>query len=361
MLKNILLALTSLLVLISAYAGTIIYKHVKDTRNRSLSVLVVSWFSWSFSYFLTIIAEVTIFFIPNYMYWKYILITGIFFQIIGVLYLVLFVSRNAKNTVGVFKIITLTAIGTLYVSLSIVTNELIPNENTIYQVTGFLMIVQMTFGLFFFYLYFEWIYRVWRNSPKSLKKNTTLLFFMFLIFSVIAIFGYVTSFLFVYNILILYVFHGGIILSITVAIRLDPRIINILPFVVYRLQVINRKSGVLLYEYSWSEEKRQELSSFIHGIQKLSQDTFQRGELIELHLREGLLMLDYSEKLTYALFTTKSTTYLHYCFQNFTNYFEDFVKRKNIHLEGVVDTKNFEFGNELIAKYFNYIPSRVQN
>ena len=35
-------------------------------------------------------------------------------------------------------------------------------------------------------------------------------------------------------------------------------------------------------------------------------------------------------------------------------------ERRNISLEGIIDTTDFEFGNELVEKYFKYIPSRLK-
>ena len=200
---------------------------------------------------------------------------------------------------------------------------------------------------------------MWKNSPKSLKKSTTVLSVIFFVASIIAIIGYIVSLPFTQNMIILYTFHGGAILTIVISIRLEPRIINILPFVANRLLVLNRTSGILLFEYAWTDTERKSLSSFIHGLQKVSQEKFEVGYLKGLELDEGIVILEHSEKLTYALLTTKSTKYLELCLRNFRENFEKEILKKKISLEGVVDTSKFEFGNKLIQIYFKYIPSRL--
>ncbi|MBN2155550.1 MAG: hypothetical protein JW776_05870 [Candidatus Lokiarchaeota archaeon] len=359
--KLILLVFTGLLIVISCYAGVITINNAKTTRNRSLFMLGISWFSWTISYALFIGAEVVEFYYPTtegYIYWKYVMVAGFFFEILGVFYLILFVDRNSRDSIGLIRITAIGIIGTLYLVLPLLNeNQMKYNDSTFFQLGTFLWLVQISFGLLYGYLYIEWIIRIRRHSPKSLRKITTILMIVFIIFSIIAVIGYVSSVFFVYNIFILYIFHGGAILSIIIAIRVEPRIINILPFVCYRLQVLNRKSGVLVYEYAWKKKKQRDLASFIHGIQKVSQDTFRVGELKSLNLQEGLVILEYTEKFTFALFTTKSTTYLQWGFMNFSKDFEKIVKQKKLCIEGVINTVDYEFGDELIQTYFKYIPT----
>ncbi len=358
----IILAFTVLLVFIAAYAGLIINKQVKVTRNRSLGWLVSSWFSWAVANLCVLIAAIVEFYFPHgdSDIWEYVIILSFFFQIFGVFNLTLFVDENAQSRAGVIKITLISIIGSLYICLPLIDDQQLVFDNfSLYRANYSLFWVQLVFGLYFFFIYFLWIFRIWRNSPKTLKKVTTTLFIVYITSSIIAIVAYLLTLnQHNINIVALYAFHGGAILSIAVAIRVEPQIINILPFVAERLLVINRTSGVLLYEYTWTNERRENLSSFIHGIQKVSQDRFQVGKLKSLELDEGIVMLAHSDKLTYALLTTKSTKYLQLCFLNFKEKFEKEVLNNKISLEGVVNSADFEFGGKLVQIYFKYIPTR---
>jgi len=354
--SSIILAFSGLLVIIAFYAGAFTNKHVKTTRNRSLGALVFSWYSWSVGYLCVIIAAILQTTYSTNDYWEYLVVGSFACQVIGVFSLILFIDENSQSRIGVVKIALISIIGSLYITIPLITDYLIADTATIYKVEGLLTWVQLIFGLFYFLMYLLWIFRMWKNSPKRLKNATTILLVVFFSTSIIAIVAY--TFL---DMLVLYAFHGGAILSIVISIRLEPRIINILPFVANRLLVINRKSGVLLYEYAWTDKEKKSLSAFIHGIQRVSQDKFQVGKLKSLELDEGIVMLDHSEMLTYALLTTKSTKYLQLCFRNFKEDFEKEVQKKNITLEGVIDTANFEFGNALVENYFKYIPSRLDD
>jgi len=355
--SSIILAFSGLLVIIAFYAGAFTNKHVKTTRNRSLGALVSSWYAWSLGYLCVIIAAILQTTYPTQKYWEYLVVGSFACQVIGVFSLILFIDENSQSRIGVVKIALISIIGSLYITIPLITtDQLIADPVTIYAVEKLLSWVQLVFGLFYFLLYLLWIIRMWKNSPKRLKNATTILLVVFFSTSITGILGYVFI-----DMLVLYAFHGGAILSILISIKLEPSIINILPFVANRLLVINQKSGVLLYEYAWVGEEKKSLSAFIHGIQRVSQDKFQVGKLKSLELDEGIVMLDHSEKLTYALLTTKSTKYLQLCFRNFKENFEKEVQKKNFNLDGVIDTADYEFGNALVENYFKYIPSRLDD
>ncbi len=358
----LILAFSCMLVIIPFYAGAFTYKHVKVTKNRSLGVLVLSWFSWSIAISCNIITWIVEHYYPYDEYewpWKIIVIIGFFFQINAVFNFILFVDENAQSTAGVIKITIVSIIGSLYLILPFLEGQLVYSEDSIFKTDSLLFWVQLSFGLYYFLIYFLWIFRIWRNSPKPLKRVTSVLLFTYLVSSLIAIAAYILTLKYEENIIALYAFHGAAILSITVAIRVEPKIINILPFVAERLLVFKRTSGVLLYEYAWTIEQRRNLSSFIHGIQQVSQDTFKVGALKGLDLDEGYVLLNYSEKCTYALLTTKSTKYLKSCFRNFKDEFENQISKRELNLEGIINSTDFEFGTNLIENFFKYIPSRM--
>lgn len=356
----IILAMSGFLVIISFYAGAITYKHVKTTRNSSLGALVLSWFSWTLSYMSVIIAFIVESYYPHdvFIYWTICIIGSFFFQILGVFNLILFIDQNSNSRISVVKITIISIIGSLYIILPLVTEQLKFSPMTIYTLEDTLRWVQTAFGLYYFMLYIVWIYRIWKNSPKDTKRMTTVLLIIFMSSSIVAIIAYVISGYDELQMIFLYIFHAGAILSIVIAVRIDPRIINILPFAASRLLVINKTSGVLIYEYDWSDERQQNLASFIHGIQRVSQETFQVGELKALYLDEGLVILDYSKEITYALLTSKSTKYLQLCFQNFKEDFEKELKKSDLKVDGVINTADFEFGDKLVKNYFKYIPLR---
>ncbi|MHA1535097.1 MAG: hypothetical protein ACTSP8_10265 [Promethearchaeota archaeon] len=193
---------------------------------------------------------------------------------------------------------------------------------------------------------FYWGIKTLRNAPFLIKKEAYLFFFGIFVGSVVAIVFYILHlfdpfYLLISNFAIL----TGLIV-ITVSAMIEPKLLYILPFTVYRIMVKDR-DGYPLFDHDW----------FINAIQLMSEEIMNIGGLLDIQLKDGILILHESENITVGLITSKSSKLLRSSVANFTRDFEN--KFEKILMEGNNDMKEYESAHELIEKHFSNFPSRI--
>ena len=130
----------------------------------------------------------------------------------------------------------------------------------------------------------------------------------------------------------------------------------ILPFKVSRLDVIKKPSGGALDSYVWNEVglNQNVLSGLLTAIRTISHELLKMGELGEVHLQEGILILDTSENVVVDLVSSKSSKYLRSSLKKFTQEFEkqfgELVKANYSNLDQYEPTK------QLVESIFSNIP-----
>jgi hypothetical protein len=197
-----------------------------------------------------------------------------------------------------------------------------------------------------------------KNAPFLIRKEAILFFIGLTIYSLLTYLFYLlyifeTFFIVISNV-------SGIIglLVFMIAIVLEPKLLYILPFTIYRIVVKDNK-GHPLYDYDWSKSNISEnlFTGFINAMQIMSEEVIKMGGLLDINLKEGILILHESENITVGLITSKSSKLLRDSVTKFTFDFETKFHKKL--KESCIDMKEYRTAYELIEKHFSNFPSRL--
>ena len=205
---------------------------------------------------------------------------------------------------------------------------------------------------------FYWGIKTLRNTPFLIKKEAYLFFFGIFLGSVVVMVFYVLYLIEPFYILVSNFFLLIGLLILTISVMIEPKLLYILPFTVYRI-VVKDREGYPLFDHDWSRSEISEniFTGFINAIQLMSEEIMNIGGLLDIQLKDGLLILHESENITVGLLASKSSKLLKSSMTNFTYDFES--KFEKILMEGNKDMKEYESAQELIEKHFSNFPSRI--
>ena len=205
---------------------------------------------------------------------------------------------------------------------------------------------------------FYWGIKTLKNAPFLIKKEAYLFFLGIFFGSVVALVFYI-----LYLIEPFYIIASNIslligLIIITISVMIEPKLLYILPFTVYRI-VVKDREGYPLSDHDWSKSEISEnlFAGFINAIQLMSEEIMNIGGLLDIQLKDGILILHESENITVGLMTSKSSKLLSSSVTNFTRDFEN--KFEKILKEGNKDMVEYENAHELIEKHFSNFPSRI--
>jgi hypothetical protein len=136
-----------------------------------------------------------------------------------------------------------------------------------------------------------------------------------------------------------------------------PQLAFILPFKASSLFVFNNESGIPLYSYHWDKREANELSTnllppMLQGISGVLRECVNKGLLQGVHLDNAYILLKRSKFFVCAIITTKSSPSLSYAL----NAFSEAFSRKYDSLNGSLETSKFDESEEIVEKYFNFVP-----
>ncbi len=148
------------------------------------------------------------------------------------------------------------------------------------------------------------------------------------------------------------------VLLIVLAIR-NPQLLCILPFRVDRLLVIYNNSGLPLFDHHFSKQKVDEVlfSGLIQGLQQMSIEVLQKGQIRQIILDSGVLTFQKMELYTVGLLASSSSQILAQSFSSFTSAFERQFHKELQQFNG--DRSVFGKADLLIRKYFENIPQET--
>ncbi len=148
------------------------------------------------------------------------------------------------------------------------------------------------------------------------------------------------------------------VLLIVLAIR-NPQLLCILPFRVDRLLVIYNNSGLPLFDHQFSKQKVDEVlfSGLIQGLQQMSIEVLQKGQIRQIILDSGVLTFQKKELYTVGLLASRSSQILAQSFSSFTSAFEKQFLKELQQFNG--DRSVFEKADRLIQDYFDNIPQEA--
>ena len=205
---------------------------------------------------------------------------------------------------------------------------------------------------------FYWGLKTWLNAPFLIRKEALIFFIGIIIATPITagvfIFYYWDPSFILYSDITLSL--GVFIMCI--AIFMEPKLLYILPFTVYRI-VVKDNEGYPLFDHDWSESDIDEpiFTGFINAVQIMSEEVMKIGGLVNIDLTEGILILNESEYITVGLVASKSSRLLRNALTGFTKDFEVTFQR-NLK-KSIRDKKEYATAYSLIEKYFSNFPSKL--
>ena len=211
-------------------------------------------------------------------------------------------------------------------------------------------------GMIFSGSYYSYItLQVYRKSPSHMKKNA-LAYLIGMIISpmilylvqVIPPWGYLTS--------IFLLGLGALILSI--ALSRDPKLLFILKLKVFRLTVINSESGIEMFNHNWRTDNELVdsvvFSGMIQGINAIMKESVKAGDVTEIRLSDGILLIDRCQHSPVAcvLVAANTTQALIDSFHRFSTQF--YLKFQNSF--NTPDVSVFSDAKQMIKESFPFIP-----
>ncbi len=224
--------------------------------------------------------------------------------------------------------------------------------------TGLFSIIAMILTAITLVYMFYWGIKTLKNAPFLIKKEAYLFFLGIFFATVIAMIFYILYLFDPFYILLSNIALLIGLVIITLSVMIEPKLLYILPFTVYRI-VVKDREGYPLFDHDWSKSEISEnlFTGFINAIQLMSEEIMNIGGLLDIQVKDGILILHESENITVGLITSKSSKLLSSSVTNFTRDFEN--KFEKILKEGNKDMVEYESAHELIEKHFSNFPSRI--
>ena len=223
---------------------------------------------------------------------------------------------------------------------------------------GMFVVLEDFLSFFLVISVFYWGLKTWLNVPVLIKREALIFFIGIIILGPINLGVFA-----LYYLDPVFLLYSNIALSIgasmmSIAIYMEPKILYILPFSVYRIVVKNR-DGHLLFDHDWSESNIKDtiFTGFLNAVQLMSEEVMGIGGLLDINLEYGILILRESERITVGLVTSKSSRLLRDSVVGFTTDFEEKFDRelKN----SIDDISSYDSAYELIEKYFSNFPYKI--
>ena len=201
-----------------------------------------------------------------------------------------------------------------------------------------------------------WGFKTWKNAPFLIKKEASLFFLGICIGTILPsiVLLFRTEYHLISNILFYIFLTIGSFIYIYAIIK-EPKLLYILPFIIYRI-LIKDKEGYPLFDHDWSESDISELifTGFINTVQVMSKEVMNKGGLVDINFEEGMLILHQSKLITVGLIASKSSNLLRDALLNFSKDFEQQFERQL--KQKVNDKSEYQSAYLLINKYFSNFP-----
>ena len=359
----VILSLVSLILLILATVLTII-QYFKD-RYSHLKYLAGVWVCGIIWIFFQILSDLTID-TPELSFPLHIIC---FYMLIPMGYLfILFIDSITRDSIDFLKFTIMTIASTAVVLLSFLEDEPIiiapesdpkyPTINGDFKIaTGILIIFLILLS------FYAWL-KIYRHSPKNLKKYSLL--------NLLAAYIYgIQPFLFQIEFLpektsIVKTYPGIATASLAIGLLLfaiifikEPKLAYILPFKAYSIMIQRTESGIILFKHDWNKlevpDSEHVFSGMLLAINTMFDLTINKGNVKKIKFEEAEITFKASKKGTLAciLISSASSITLRNSFTKFTDeVFKDSINiEKNDH-----STNSYQNGSFLVEKYFPFIP-----
>ncbi|MFX0101760.1 MAG: hypothetical protein ACFFCS_19505 [Candidatus Hodarchaeota archaeon] len=211
------------------------------------------------------------------------------------------------------------------------------------------------------WMVFYWCLKVHKNSPRSLRRYSTLCMIgaiiLLLVPMQIVVGVFIPTFISSTELTFIEVSVGTLL--VVIGLVKEPRLAYVLPFKVLRLAVIDTGGGLMLFNHSWLRDDEvvddQLFSGMIQGIGMILDEAVRRGNVEEIKLNKAILILERSEKYPVAcvLVASNSSRSLRIALSNFAS---KFYSQFSQHFNPPYETTVFEPAKELVEECFQFVP-----
>jgi hypothetical protein len=272
----------------------------------------------------------------------------------GILFFVMFIDLVRNDTLSIIKTSitsgTLIAIFILIwfpdsVVLMNMGDYSVPYWNSLNLVVSYFMLYVALISIL------NYCAIVLKNAPKRFKSDSKRIILGVCIFA----FGTFTASLFMSFIGMEIASGVGFLISGYYVIKYS-ELLYVLPFTVHRLTVIDRSSGIMLYDYAWTDNPINStlIGGLLQGLQNISTEVLKRGEIEEIKLKSGILLFRSTPNILVGLLTSKTSAHLRDGFGKFVSEFENCFQQ-NLENNNVSNC-NYEEADNLIKSIFANIP-----
>ncbi len=276
--------------------------------------------------------------------------------------MVLFLDAISRETVDPWKICGVGVFSTFLLCTSWSADAIIPFSIGAgrfgWDWGGNFKIATYCMFLFVGLLYLYYCMKILWHSPKKLKREALILCVGSLLVSIIP-FVLVATNVYLQVLGIEAIVQGIGVWLCAREFAGHPQLAFVLPFKVTSLTVMNSSNGLPLFTYRWdkSHEDFDEtlFSGMLQGIGGILNEAMHQGEVREVRMSRGILLLQHVKKynLAFVLATTKTSSILH-------NALDTFASNFIIRFSGILDQINivdrFNGATELIRKFFSFVP-----
>jgi hypothetical protein len=292
---------------------------------------------------------------------------GCFSLIPAAYFVVLLGDTITRDSFDPKKLVYVTLLSVYYVALVLTSDPLMGDYDIIqglkpkisrYDIDGalFLLLV-ISFNTLFYYML-----RVHQKAPKVLRKYTRLLFWGAFIITMLGSILFAAFSRIVPGMFFITFAIGSVLISI--AFYKQPRLAFFLPFKALRLIVVNTESGISLYTYNWLKEEDAEvdknlISGMVQGISLILKKSLKRGNVREISLDEGIMIIHRNEEYDIAcvLISSKSSRALR---EGLGKFAERFYNKFSEVFKESWSTSKFEDATLIINDCFSFIPKQIE-
>lgn len=280
-------------------------------------------------------------------------ISSVFF-VISVLCMVIFFDYALNEKVSSYKLAIWSALSVFYLYVDLQPDSYIITADEVSRraLPNFALLL-LTIFLVIIILWWNFLVNI--NSPKNLKKYSIMLI------ASLPVSLMISGFLSLLNILtgnLMPTILNIYMIIIVIILIKEPLLLYVLPFKAYKLLVIKKESGIMIYDYKWAKDNIDDdlITGLITALQDMGNEVLDRGMIKEIILEHGSLIFCFGEWINVCLITSKISKSLRESLNNFSSNFE--VRFFNeINSQSVI-FENFKDADELIDRFFSNVPVR---
>ncbi len=268
-----------------------------------------------------------------------------------------YIMREEVNT---FSLVSIFCLGVILCIVAFFPDAIvidIVDRFIMIELGGWFKVIAELFHIIFIGIVGYWGIITWANAPFLIKKEAKLFLIAtsFMVARVLINLMVYLNPIWILGVQIL--FATGVIM-LTLVITNEPKILFIFPFTLNRI-LVRDKNGYPLFDQDWSKSKinEQVFTGFLNAIQLMSDEVVNLGGLLDIDLKEGILMIHESRYVSVGLVSSHSSKFLR---NSLTHFIEDFEEMfEQLLKQGVTDPKKYESAYLLIEKYFANFPIRL--